>query len=112
MTTTSLATDVRTERLATPQHYLMCRPEHFAVTYAINPWMDPSTPVDAGRAIAQWDALRSTYERLGHRVDVIEPAAGLPDMVFAANGGIVIDGRAMAARFTHAERPGRRCPLS
>jgi hypothetical protein len=21
--------------------FLMCRPEHFAVSYAINPWMDP-----------------------------------------------------------------------
>ena len=23
-----------------PRTYLMCAPEHFAVQYAINPWMD------------------------------------------------------------------------
>ena len=23
--------------------FLMCRPEHFAVSYAINPWMDPAS---------------------------------------------------------------------
>jgi hypothetical protein len=29
-------------------HILMCRPEHFAVSYAINPWMDPA------RWVAWW----------------------------------------------------------
>ena len=24
-------------------HLLMCRPEHFAVSYSINPWMDPQS---------------------------------------------------------------------
>ena len=31
-------------RTATPRHYLMCPPAHFAVEYAINPWMQPGTP--------------------------------------------------------------------
>ena len=31
---------------ATPRRYLMCRPTHFAVTYRINPWMDPTAPYD------------------------------------------------------------------
>ena len=84
--------------------YLMCRPEHFAVSYAINPWMDPSRPVDAGLAMAQWESLRQAYLQLGHRVDVIEPAAGLPDMVFAANGATVIDGKVLGARFRYPER--------
>jgi N-dimethylarginine dimethylaminohydrolase len=82
----------------------MCPPEHFAVTYAINPWMDPERPVDAARAMAQWEALRETYLRLGHRVQLIEPATRLPDMVFAANGATVIDGKVLGARFLHAER--------
>ena len=82
----------------------MCPPEHFAVSYAINPWMNPEQPVDAARAMAQWEALRETYLRLGHRVQLIEPAAGLPDMVFAANGATVIDGMVLGARFLHAER--------
>jgi N-dimethylarginine dimethylaminohydrolase len=82
----------------------MCRPEHFAVSYAINPWMDPSQPVDAGRAMAQWESLRRTYLQLGHRVEDIGPVAGLPDMVFAANGATVIGGQVLGARFRHAER--------
>lgn len=91
-------------RSASPRHILMCRPSHFEVSYAINPWMDPTVPVDQARAIAQWEIVRETYKGLGHRVEVIDPIDGLPDMVFAANGGIVHGGRALAARFTHVER--------
>jgi N-dimethylarginine dimethylaminohydrolase len=92
------------ERRATPRRYLVCRPEHFAVTYAINPWMDPTRPVDRRRAIAQWEALVATYERLGHEVGEVPAVPGLPDMVFAANGGLVVDGLAVGARFANAER--------
>ncbi|MFD1825216.1 MULTISPECIES: dimethylargininase [Mumia] len=91
-------------REATPRRFLMCRPEHFDVTYAINPWMDPSKPVDTALAVAQWETLRATYESLGHKVDLIRPVEGLPDMVYAANGGVVYDGKAVAASFTFAER--------
>ncbi len=35
---------------------------------------------------------------------VIDPVPGLPDMVFAANGATVIDGKVLGARFRHAER--------
>lgn len=93
-----------TERVARPRHYLMCRPEHFAVTYAINPWMDPTGAVDRDRAVAQWEGLRQTYLDLGHRVDLVEPVEGLPDMVFAANGGLVYEGRAVGARFAYEQR--------
>jgi N-dimethylarginine dimethylaminohydrolase len=84
--------------------YLMCRPTHFAVDYAINPWMDPTAPVDANLAVAQWSALAQTYRDLGHTVDLIEPLPGLPDMVFAANGATVIDGIALGAQFRYPER--------
>jgi N-dimethylarginine dimethylaminohydrolase len=84
--------------------YLMCPPEHFAVNYAINPWMNPERPVDAARAMTQWDRLRATFLRLGHQVHVIDPVPGLPDMVFAANGATVIGGKVLGSRFLHAER--------
>ena len=80
---------------ATGRRYLMCRPTYFAVDYAINPWMDPSAPVDRDRAVAQWETLRRVYLDLGHTVELIDPVPGLPDMVFAANGATVVDGRAM-----------------
>jgi N-dimethylarginine dimethylaminohydrolase len=95
-----------THRVATPRSYLMCPPEYFAVTYAINPWMRPDSPVDAGLAMRQWTALRATYEALGHSVVTIEPVAGLPDMVFAANGATVIDGTVLGVRFRHHQRAG------
>ena len=83
----------------------MCAPEHFAVTYAINPWMRPEDgPADAGLALRQWEELRRVYTELGHEVELIEPVPGLPDMVFAANGGTVVDGVALGARFLHPER--------
>ncbi|AYF79124.1 amidinotransferase [Nocardia yunnanensis] len=82
----------------------MCRPEYFAVTYAINPWMDPATGADRAVAIRQWDALHAAYLELGHQVSLIDPIDGLPDMVFAANGALVVDGRVYGARFAHAER--------
>ncbi|TDC62991.1 amidinotransferase [Actinomadura sp. GC306] len=82
----------------------MCRPEHFAVTYAINPWMDPARGADAGRAVEQWEALRAAYVALGHEVSLIDPVEGLPDMVFAANGALVVGGRVYGARFAHPER--------
>lgn len=82
----------------------MCAPTHFDVSYAINAWMDPSVPVDRGRAMQQWQALHDTYLSLGHRVELLTPRPGLPDMVFSANGALVVGGRAYGARFRHAER--------
>jgi N-dimethylarginine dimethylaminohydrolase len=92
------------ERTATRRHYLMCRPEHFTVSYVINPWMDPTVPVDRELALRQWDSLRGTYLDLGHRVDLLEPRPGLPDMVYTANGATVVGGTVLGARFHHSER--------
>ena len=82
----------------------MTPPAFFAVEYAINPWMDVTTPVDIGLAQAQWESLYETYLGLGHHVDVIEPVPGLPDMVYAANGGVIAQDIAIVARFRFAER--------
>jgi N-dimethylarginine dimethylaminohydrolase len=102
--TTPLAVTTSSERAGTARHYLMCRPEFFAVSYAINPWMDPLTGADAATAVRQWEGLREAYESVGHTVSLIDPIPGLPDMVFAANGALVVDGRVYGARFTHPER--------
>ncbi|MFE9467598.1 dimethylargininase [Streptomyces virginiae] len=91
-------------RTARNRHYLMCRPTYFDVVYSINPWMDPAKPVDTALAVTQWEQLRQVYEDLGHTVELIDPVDGLPDMVFAANGATVVDGRALVAKFRDAER--------
>ena len=82
----------------------MCPPEHFAVEYAINPWMHPEQPVDAELAVKQWQGLRETLTRLGNTVYVLEPRPGLPDMVYAANGGFTVDGAVYGARFRYPQR--------
>jgi N-dimethylarginine dimethylaminohydrolase len=92
------------ERVPTTRRYLMCEPKYFTVEYVINPWMDPDQPVDTAKAVAQWTALKETYERLGHKVETIEPAPGLPDMVFSANSGTVVDGRVLGSRFRAPQR--------
>ncbi len=84
----------------------MCPPEHFAVTYAINPWMAPDEPTDAALAMRQWARLRQAYLDLGHDVQTIEPVPGLPDMVFAANGATVVGGKVLGARFRYPQRAG------
>lgn len=84
--------------------FLMCPPDYFTVAYAINPWMDTAVVVDPALARTQWERLRQTYLDLGHTVRVVTPEPGLPDMVFAANGGTAIGGKALGARFTHPER--------
>ncbi|GAA1753114.1 dimethylargininase [Aeromicrobium alkaliterrae] len=91
-------------RSARTRTYAMCRPTEFAVDYAINPWMDPSRPVDRARALSQWEGLLATYRSLGHAVAVVEPIVGAPDMVFAANGALVVGDVAYGSSFRFAER--------
>lgn len=82
----------------------MCPPAHFQVTYSINPWMDPTKPVDVQLALTQWGDLRDRYRSLGHTVHELDPRPGLPDMVFAANGATVVGGRVLGARFAYRQR--------
>lgn len=72
--------------------------------YAINPWMDVTTPVDSELAAKQWHRLRETLLDLGHTVHELAPEPGLPDMVYAANGAFVVDGVSYGARFRHRQR--------
>src|ERR1700677_4109910 len=91
-------------RVTARRSYLMCPPEYFTVAYAINPWMRPDQPADAGRAMCQWERLRQVYLDLGHSVAVIDPVPGLPDMVFAANGATTVDATVLGVRFRYPER--------
>lgn len=91
-------------RARTRRHFLMCTPDHFAVTYVINPWMDPTRAVDRALAHEQWERLRQIYLELGHRVEVVTGEPGLPDMVFAANAATVVGGIAYGAKFRTPQR--------
>ena len=91
-------------RVPRRRRYLVCEPRHFAVQYAINPWMQPDVRVDVDLAQEQWQALIGAYRAHGHTVDTLEPAPGLPDMVFAANSAVVVDGRVFGSFFHAPER--------
>ncbi|MET7748023.1 dimethylargininase [Micromonospora sp. NPDC005367] len=95
---------VNHQRVPRKRTYLMCSPEHFAVEYAINPWMDVTAPVDTELTVKQWDRLRETLVQLGHEVHLLTPERGLPDMVYAANGAFVVDGAVYGAQFKHEQR--------
>jgi N-dimethylarginine dimethylaminohydrolase len=86
------------------RRYLMCRPEHFRVDYAINPWMDVDAPVDPDLALAQWDTLVATLRAAGAEVETIAQLSGTPDMVYAMNYGIVDGDHVVVTSFRYDER--------
>src|SRR4029078_2936148 len=93
--------------------YLMCRPLHFAITYSINPWMDPKAWADSGDALhataaRQWAGLHRTLIGHGALIEQVEPAPDLPDLVFTANAAVVPDGKASLPRSRHPERQGEQ----
>ena len=97
--------------LASSPRFLMCPPQHFAVTYSINPWMDPAGWHESGDALhataaRQWQGLFRALGAAGAGVELVEPQAGLPDLVFTANSAVVLDGKALLARFRHPQRQG------
>ena len=65
----------------------------------------PRSPCGSGRT------LHDTYIELGHEVELIDPVDGLPDMVYTANGGFLIDGIAYGPKFRFQERAGEEGPF-
>lgn len=88
--------------------FLMTDPACFAVSYRINPWMDPQawSAEQAATAREASTTLRGALEAAGAKVETIGAVRGLPDLVFPANAAVVLDGRALLARFRHPERQG------
>jgi N-dimethylarginine dimethylaminohydrolase len=86
------------------KHFLMCEPKFFDICYVINPWMEGNLgKVKKALARQQWQNLHDIIARLAS-VSLIEPIAGLPDMVFTANAGLVYRKEVIVSSFLHAER--------
>lgn len=86
---------------------LICPPDYYGIEYEINPWMSKSRETDRERAHRQWSDLRQILEtRLSLKVGLVEPIAGLPDMVFSANAGVVWGAKFIASNFRHEVRRG------
>jgi N-dimethylarginine dimethylaminohydrolase len=87
---------------------LMCRPEHFAVSYTINPWMDPQSwardTLAHAAAAREWADLHRKLVEHGAAIDLVPAASGLPDLVFTANAAVALDRQVLLARFRHPER--------
>src|SRR5262245_2534921 len=99
------------KRIAATAHFLMCRPDHFAVNYAINPWMDPKSWQRDSQALTavsskEWENLHRAMQELGAEIELVPAVEGLPDLVFTANAAVVLDGKALLAHFRHGERQG------
>jgi N-dimethylarginine dimethylaminohydrolase len=89
--------------------FLMCRPRHFAVTYSINPWMDPVAWHENGdrlyaTAVRQWQGLFRALVASGASVELIDSEERLPDLVFTANSAVVLDGKTLLGRFRYPQR--------
>ena len=91
------------------RRYVMVRPDHFRIDYAINPYMDPADQPDHHRAMSQWVDLVSTIERLRGTVEVVPQRPDAPDMVYAMNLGLGVvrpggAGHVVMSHMRYAER--------
>ncbi|HEY9641338.1 MAG TPA: arginine deiminase-related protein, partial [Coleofasciculaceae cyanobacterium] len=86
--------------------FLMCAPDHYDVDYVINPWMEGNIHKSSrDRAVEQWQGLFHILKD-NATVDLVAPQKGVPDMVFTANAGLVLENTVVLSRFFHKERQG------
>ena len=90
---------------------LMCAPDHFEVSYTINPWMKPDSwknqaELLGARSTSGWHRLTETLRKLGAELEMVPPVEGFPDLVFTANAAVILDGKALVASFRHQQRQG------
>lgn len=84
---------------------LMCPPTYFDIEYEINPWMHQNDQPAEDTAASQWQRLYKIYtDQLGWHIELIQPVKGLPDMVFATDCSLIIDGKIMLSHFRYPER--------
>jgi N-dimethylarginine dimethylaminohydrolase len=87
------------------QKVLMCPPTYFDIEYEINVWMHQDDQPSGLTAQQQWDKLYKIYtQQLGWQVELIEPVKGLPDMVFATDCCLMVNGKILLSSFRYPER--------
>jgi len=81
----------------------MCPPTNFEVAYTINPWM--LVGASTQHAGGQWQRLVDLLrEDAGAQIEFVEPAAGVPDLVFTANAALISGPLAIVSSFRFAQR--------
>src|SRR5579872_2661165 len=92
--------------MSSKTRFLMCPPDLYEVDYVINPWMEGNIHKSSREvAVAQWQGLCALLQKHGE-VERVAPQPGLPDMVFTANAGVVVEKKCVLSRFLHRERQG------
>lgn len=87
---------------------VLCPPDHFQISYSINPWMDVDNKSHHHIAVQQWNALKNKLKELDVEVLLIDPIENQPDMVFTANAGLVLKDKhiVILSNFKYDERKG------
>lgn len=84
---------------------LMCRPDYFGIEYEINAWMHAQNQVNHTLATQQWQAVYDIYTtQLGWEVALCPPVKHLPDMVFATDCCLMLNGKILLSNFRYPQR--------
>ena len=87
------------------KNILMCKPKYFDVIhYKLNEHMLMKQKVNYDRAYIQWRNLENNLLYQGVKVNYIKPQKNLVDMVFAANGAIVYNNKAIVSNYNAIPR--------
>ena len=86
--------------------FLVCRPDYFNVSYTINPWMRPDEWSKQHHNIAQNEHQNYEIElqKIGAELYYIPPVPNLPDLVFTANGGVILNKKVLISKFKYPQR--------
>jgi N-dimethylarginine dimethylaminohydrolase len=88
-----------------PKNILMCPADFFGIEYEINAWMHADNQVNNTVAREQWQNVYDIYtKQLGWSVQLAEPVKHLPDMVFATDCCLMINGKVLLSNFRYPER--------
>lgn len=83
----------------------MCPADFFGIEYEINAWMHEEDKTDHNRAMQQWQQVHDIYtKQLGCDVQLATPVRHLPDLVFATDCCLMIDGKILLSNFRYPER--------
>ncbi|HUC89720.1 MAG TPA: arginine deiminase family protein [Patescibacteria group bacterium] len=84
---------------------LMTPADFFGIEYEINAWMHQEDQVNREIAKQQWQQLYDIYtKQLGWQIELAKPIEHLPDMVFATDCCLMIDGKILLSNFRYSER--------
>jgi len=83
---------------------LLTPPDYYDIEYEINPWMHIENKVNRKKVTEEFENLKSIYKKLGLDVWIMDAQKDLPDMVYTANCGFVIDDLFIKSNYKFRQR--------